>query len=269
MPTVQAIIDTILAAVPGAPFPETVDVIHAGDPAQEVTGVVTTFLATGAVLQQAVDAGANFVITHESPYYNHRQLPDWLANDPVYLAKRQFIADHHLVVWRLHDAWHRHQPDGIVTGVVRALGWTAYADPASPDRITLPAQPLADLADHVRRKLGCRRAHVVGRPDMPCSKIALLVGFPGSERQIAALQGDVDVLITGEMHEWETCEYVRDAIDQGLSKALIVTGHEVSEEAGMAYLVDWLRPRFPAVPITHIPSGDPFAGRLETPNASR
>ncbi len=261
MLTVQAVIDTILAAVPGAPFPDTVDLLHGGDPAQAVTGIVTTFLATCELLQQAVDQGANLVITHESPYYQHRQLPDWLANDPVYLAKRQFIADHGLAIWRFHDAWHRHQPDGILTGVARALGWSGYADPASPTRFNLPPLPFADLADQVRVALGDSRARVIGRPDMPCRKVALLVGFPGSDRQIAALQGDIDVLITGESHEWETPEYLRDAVYQGLSKALIVTGHQVSEEAGMAYLVDWLRSRFPALRIMHLPSGDPFAAR--------
>lgn len=258
MPTIQAMIDDILTAIPGAPFAQTVDTIKAGDPAQEVTGVVTTFLATYEVLQMTVEAGANFVISHESPYYIHQALPAWLENDPVYRAKWQFITDHQLVIWRFHDYWHRHQPDGILIGVAQALGWSDYADPTSTNVFNLPTLPFSDLVAQVDKRLGCWRTRVVGHADMPCSKVALLVGFPGSERQIAALQGDIDVLVTGETHEWETCEYVRDAIDQGLSKALIVTGHQISEEAGMAYLVDWLRPRFPGVPITHIPSGDPF-----------
>ncbi len=84
------------------------------------------------------------------------------------------------------------------------------------------------------------------------------MGAPGGEWQIKALSGEIDVLIAGEINEWETPEYVRDARAQGLAKALIVTGHEVSEEAGMAYLAEWLRDRIPDVPITHIPSGDPF-----------
>jgi hypothetical protein len=52
MPTIQAVIDNILTSIPNAPFAETVDVIKTGDPAQEVTGIVTTFLATQAVLQR-------------------------------------------------------------------------------------------------------------------------------------------------------------------------------------------------------------------------
>ena len=39
------------------------------------------------------------------------------------------------------------------------------------------------------------------------------------------------------------------------AKALIVTGHAPSEEAGMAYLAEWLRERVPGVPVAHIPHG--------------
>ena len=49
-------------------------------------------------------------------------------------------------------------------------------------------------------------------------------------------------------------QYVRDAMCLGKNKALIVTGHAASEEAGMAYLAEWLRERIPDVPITHIPN---------------
>jgi hypothetical protein len=45
---------------------------------------------------------------------------------------------------------------------------------------------------------------------------------------------------------------------QGRNRALIVTGHANSEEPGMRWLVDWLRPKFPGVSIQHVPVGDPF-----------
>ena len=41
---------------------------------------------------------------------------------------------------------------------------------------------------------------------------------------------------------WDTTEYVRDAIAMGQPKALVMIGHEKSEEAGMKYLREslWL-----------------------------
>lgn len=255
MATVQQIIDTILKDIPGAPFSETVDTIKTGDPSQEVTGIITTFLASSEVLQRAVELGANFVITHEPTFYNHLDETRWLARDPVYLAKRKFIDDHRLVIWRFHDYWHSHQPDGIMTGVLRALGWESVTD--NSYTIQLPAVPLRDLVLHVKNSLGAHTVRVMGPPDMLCQKIAFLVGAPGGKYQISALGGDIDVLITGEIHEWETSEYVRDALYLNQHKALVIVGHELSEEPGMAYLAKWLEALIPGLPVTHVPTGDP------------
>ena len=68
----------------------------------------------------------------------------------------------------------------------------------------------------------------------------------------------MDALVCGEINEWETCEYVRDAERAGIAKGLIVVGHAASEEGGMAYLAEWLRERAPGIPITHVPAGDPL-----------
>jgi len=55
-----------------------------------------------------------------------------------------------------------------------------------------------------------------------------------------------------------TVEYVRDAADAGLRKAIILLGHCVSEEAGMRYLASWLGELLPDVPVEFLPAGDPF-----------
>ncbi len=256
--TIQSVIDTILQAVPGAPFADTVDTVKCGDPPQAVTGIVTTFLANCDVLQRAIDLGANFVITHEPTFYNHLDETGWLQDDPVYQAKRKLITDHELVIWRFHDTWHSHQPDGIITGVLRALGWEAYRNAETPYAVRIPPVALRDLVTHIKTGLGVHTARVVGPPEMTCHTVGLLVGSPGGQWQIGALGGGVDVLLTGEINEWETCEYVRDAVFHDQDKALVIVGHALSEEPGMAYLVEWLRERIPGVAVTHVPTGDPF-----------
>src|SRR5688572_25353748 len=103
MTTVQQVIDTLLKDIPIAPIPETVDTLKTGDPAQEVTGIVATFLASVEVIRQTIDLGANLIITHEPTFYNHLDKTDWLADDPVYQAKRRLLDDHQIAVWRFHD----------------------------------------------------------------------------------------------------------------------------------------------------------------------
>ena len=67
-----------------------------------------------------------------------------------------------------------------------------------------------------------------------------------------------DVMVVGEVAEWETSEYIRDATFAGRNRSLIILGHAVSEEPGMSYLVEWLKPKVPSVPIHHVPAQDPF-----------
>lgn len=254
---IQEIIDGILAETPYKTGDQTVDTVKSGNAQDGVQGIVTTFLASYEVLEQAVAAGANFIITHEPTFYNHRDETEWLASDPVYMAKRRYIDEHKLVIWRFHDYWHKHRPDGITTGFVRAVGWQSYLENDGLEICNLPSMPLAGVVTHLKRQLGATGVRVIGDDAMICRRAALLLGACGGHPQITALgRPDVDVVICGEVHEWETNEYVRDAVRLGAQKALIVLGHAASEEAGMSYLAERLRERIPGVIITHVATGD-------------
>lgn len=259
MTTIRAVIDTILKAIPGALTQDTVDTIKVGDAEQPVTGIATTFLASQAVLQKAVALGANLVITHEPTFYNHLDQVGWLEQDPVYLTKRQLIEDNRLVIWRFHDNWHIHQPDGLLTGIVKQLGWEAFVDPEMPAIFKLPPIALQNLVNLIKAKLGIRTLRLIGDPALTCQRVGILVGAWGGMNQIGFLSHfQPDVLVVGEIAEWETSEYIRDAVAQGRRTGLIITGHANSEEPGMNWLVEWLKPHFPGLPVHHVPVGDPF-----------
>src|ERR1041384_7394424 len=101
--TIQEAINTIIAGVPGALFPETVDTVKLGDPSQPITGIITTFLATYEVIEKAVELKANLIIAHEPTFYNHADKTDWLQNNAAYQAKRRLVEENGLVIWRFHD----------------------------------------------------------------------------------------------------------------------------------------------------------------------
>src|SRR3954467_5710474 len=61
--TAQAVVDRVKQRVGVAWSSDEVDTFKAGDPSTVVTGIVTTSMATLEVLQKAVQAGANLVIT--------------------------------------------------------------------------------------------------------------------------------------------------------------------------------------------------------------
>ncbi len=261
--TIRQVIDTILTEVSALPYPQTVDTIKAGDPSRPVTGIVTTFIATWEVISRAAALGANLIITHEATFYSDRDDMDWLRGDPVYTAKAQLIEQHGIVIWRFHDFWHLYHPDGILTGLLKALGWESYvltlADPQRSYVCHVPAIRLIELAQMLKTQLGLSAVRVIGPDDMLCSRVWMLPGSPPSQLEIGALgREDIDVVVVGEVNEWETPEYVRDAQHMGHSRGLIILGHANSEEAGMHWLAEWLRPHFPDVTVTHIPAGDPL-----------
>ena len=259
MQTIQNVIDLILDEIPDAPWDGSVDTIKSGNPKAEVKGIVTTFMATRPVIEDALGAGANFIITHEPTYFNHEDHVDWLEGDRVYQAKRELIEQSGVTIWRFHDYWHTYKPDGIQTGLARALGWEAYQDAEQDSIYNLPSMSLAQVVEHLKERLSLDRVRVVGNLEMVCKKVAGMVGSPPNEWLLKVLQNsEIDTLICGETAEWQVCEYARDSNAVGIPKAVIVAGHEPTEEPGMAYLASWLKERLPDVPIRHISSGNPL-----------
>lgn len=257
--TVKEIIDIILKEIPGAPFNETVDTLKSGSLDQPVTGIISSSFATVSIIERAVALKANFIIVHEPTFYNHRDDTDWLKGNDVYEYKMSLLEKHKIAVWPFHDYWHSHRPDGVQTGVLEALGWTQYADKTEPHIVTLPSTSLKQLVATVKSKLGIQMVRVIGDSSQPCKRIALLPGAAGGRRQITAINEiKPDLVIVGELSEWETSEYVRDARAMGKNLALIVLGHAVSEEPGMKWLVPWLQPKVPGLTIIHVPAQNPL-----------
>jgi putative NIF3 family GTP cyclohydrolase 1 type 2 len=257
--TASEVMQRVIAATGATPPANTIDTLKAGDPNTMVTGIVTTFMDTYPVLEKAVASGKNLIITHEPTFYNHVDDQAPLVDDPVEQQKLAYIREHHLVVWRFHDTWHLRQPDGILVGMVEEFGWKAYQNGTDPHLFTFPYTTVKQIAARLQASTKARAIRIVGDPAMQVTGVALLPGASGSDKQIKALERDnVQLLVAGEAREWETVPYVQDAAAQGRHKAIILLGHEVSEEAGMEECARWIRTLFPGVPVDFIPAGEPF-----------
>jgi putative NIF3 family GTP cyclohydrolase 1 type 2 len=241
---------------------DTVDTFKAGDPDTPVTGIAVTMMATLDVLQRAAAAGDNLIITHEPTFFDHldkaEQLPE-KDNDAVLAAKRLFISQHNLVIWRFHDHWHERTPDGIEAGMVHALGWEKFQDAHNQYLFDIPETPLEKLASDIKRELGIHIVRVVGDPALRVTKVAMAPGAAGFSNHAKALEmPGVQTLVIGEAQEWETVEYVADAATEGKQKSLIILSHIPSEQAGMEECTRWLKTFVTEAPIQFIPAREPF-----------
>ena len=238
---------------------ETVDRILAGDPDSVVRGIAVTMMATLDVIERAVAAGKNFIITHEPTFYVHQDTTNEIQDDPTLKYKLDFIRKHNMAIFHFHDHWHGHKPDGIATGMMQQLGWEKNVDPDNPKQFTFSGEPLAHFSRTIQARLKDRTIRVVGDPRLPVKRVLASWGFVGRMPGISWFaRPDVDVFIVGETREWELVEYACDSITAGNKKALILLGHVVSEQGGMIYCADWLRSFIPEVPIEFIPDREPF-----------
>ncbi|MEN0056983.1 MAG: Nif3-like dinuclear metal center hexameric protein [Mucilaginibacter sp.] len=255
--TVGQIMDLFINKVPGAPLNPTVDTLKSGSRDIKVTGIVTTMFATIEVINKAIALGANFIIAHEPTFYNHQDETAWLAGDDVYSYKADLLKQHHIAVWRNHDHIHRLNPDGVRMGLLKQLNWESYYDASVSEVLTLPDASLSALIQHLKQKLSISQVRYIGNPNQICKKILLMPGASGGTRQIQAMgKYKPDVLICGEIQEWETAEYVRDAQAKGDKLSLIVLGHIASEEPGSEFMAGWLKENVPGIKTTHIPANN-------------
>jgi len=257
--TAEEITQTIIKKTGAAKVPHTVDVIIEGNPETPVTGIITCMFATMGVLQEAVEKDCNLIITHEPTYYNGLDRKESFKDDPVFLEKQQFIQDHKLVVWRFHDYIHRLKPDGIVTGMARKFGWGKNQDTENPKKFVFPEMTLNALLKDMKSTFPDNGFYVVGEPEMKLSTVMFIAGASGTQAHLKQLRKpEVDVVVAGEVPQWETYEYVRDAVDQGRKKAIVFIGHINSEAAGMQYCADWLGEFITDIPIHYVDCGSSY-----------
>jgi putative NIF3 family GTP cyclohydrolase 1 type 2 len=257
--TAGQVIATIIKNTGSRVIPNTVDVIKEGDPKTQVTGIVTCMFATMDILKEAIARNCNLLVVHEPLYYNHLDDTRSLQSDPVYLEKHRFITDHKLVIWRFHDYIHSMKPDGIETGIVNKLGWKDYLVEGSSNQFLFPETTLNELLNKLKQVFPKVAFYVVGNPDMKLKNVRLAVGAPGSARHISLLEDkNVDVVIAGESPQWETYEYMRDAVEQGRNKAIIFIGHINSEESGMDFCSTWMRSFIKDIPVCFLEGGPSF-----------
>ena len=289
-----------------------VDTFKAGDPSTVVTGVVTTSMATIDVLQKAVQAGANLVITAAPTFYSRADVstpgargfgaglaagrgqppargagagpgggagPAAAASpgpaaasgpgtgasapmppappmpqsvvpagraaapaapatppppDPVYAGKNDFIAKHKLVVFRLTQHWNQRKPDPRAQGLAAAMGWTKskVGDDVAL-RYEVPPITLDALASQLKKALGTRGGiRAIGDPATMVRRIGLLPGYSLIQASIA-MMSTVDVILAGEVQEWESATYAQDVAFAGIKKGFISIGRVVNEAPGM------------------------------------
>ncbi|NLM61028.1 MAG: hypothetical protein GX193_03010 [Clostridiales bacterium] len=241
------------------------DVLHFGDPENEVHKIGTTFMVTMDVIQKAQAQGIDMIITHEPSNCGGLDFTMPLPLNRITEAKRDLIEKSGINIWRFHDGMHYQKPDLIYMGWMKELGWENYVVPGpNCHEFRIPETDVKSIVELLKERLHIRVPRVIGDPDLKVSKVGVLVGGGGqglgnpNMPMEFLLDHDLDLLILGDITELIMCAFWKDALALGLQKAAIVIGHHKSEECGMKYLAEWLASLLPDIPVTFLESEDCF-----------
>lgn len=252
---IHNVIDALVSPVDH--LESTVDWLLYGDYHTEVTGIVTAFSMSHYILDKAASLGANLIITHEGVSYSHdHDFKRLLSHDSVWNEKEKSIHSSRMNIFRFHDYWHHYKPDGITNGLLQVLNWQEYVVKHQPSYaiVEIPCMTMSDMIDYIKLQLNIPYVRALYHPNVKCRRIGVLVGYRGNGKTVIPLfeKENLDLVIYGEGPEWETPEYVRDAIYQKKYKALIVLGHAESELSGMWTLKNHLKSIFPNIEVHHL-----------------
>ena len=233
---------------------KTSDGLVFGDGEREVKTVAVTIIASPNVIRRARELGADMILTHEPTFATV------LAGeaDGVVAAKRALCEEVGIPIVRLHDHMHFTDVDKINLGVLSRLSLTGLFDGQKTFTLHTP-MTAADLVAQICRDLSLAHPRYIGKPDQPVRTLSLLFGAWGDARILAEFsRPEVDLVIIGEGCEYNICEYVRDAVELGTPKGLLILGHMGSEKAGMEYLADKMAELMPTVRAIYIDAGEVY-----------
>ena len=246
------------------------DGFKAGQPSAVVKGIATTSMATLDVLKQAVKANANLILTYEPTFYGRQDAqprPEGApgrgpagfgADDPVLKAKQEFIEKNHLVVFRLRDHWQARKENDMLTAFAGALGWAKRQVKTGDALYEVPPASAENIVAMIRERLKLRAGlRAVGDRKATVRRVLLQPGAM-TTATMWSRYSEVDMIVAGEVREWENTHYAADMFTAGEKRVLVTVGRVVSEEPGMRACADWLKTVVKGVPVSWIDAGDPY-----------
>lgn len=204
----------------------------------EVARIVGGVTASLALIEAAVDAGADALLVHHGWF--------WKGEDArvrgIKQRRLRLLLQHGISLFAYHLPLDAHAEFGNNAQLARVLdirsdgvlGAGARTDLVLHGRLTAPLAP-ASFAQHIAARLGRAPLHIDGGPDVICT-VAWCTGAAQDYIDVAAAAG-IDAYISGEISE-RTTHVAREA---GIH--YFAAGHHATERYGVQALGAHLRER--------------------------
>jgi putative NIF3 family GTP cyclohydrolase 1 type 2 len=252
--------------------------IECGDGSANVTGIATVWTPSIEVLQKAIAANHNFIVSMQPPFWVEtgtvktevslgRPSAKALAGSQAYEQKKKLIDDHGLVIWRFNENYVTLPGNPRLQGLAHTLGYKEHEDTPATQKLaeigagvyTIPEVSLMELAEKARDRANAKALRILGDPAVKVKSVVLKPGYI-TDADIMAMVHDrnADVVVCGEACEWEAFEYAEDWITADWGKGMIMLGRAASEDPGARELAAWMKTFVTEVPVTGFAVGEPF-----------
>lgn len=202
---------------------------------ERVRHVVTGVTASLALLDAALDAGADMVLVHHGYF--------WRGEDPRVVGPRRrrlkMLLDHDINLFGYHLPLDAHPELGNNAQLAKRLGLKADGRFGEQDLGWIgsaAAGTVADLANVIGNALG-RRPMLIGDPEQEVSRVAWCTGAAQNSFE-QAIGAGASVYLSGEISE-QTVHLARES-----GVAYLACGHHATERYGVQALGEYLSTQF-------------------------
>jgi len=230
----------------------------------EVRGIATAWIPTNSSLRYAEKRGLNLFITHEGAFYP-KEGP-FLYNGEVPFSiktlieeKMRLMDELGITLLRCHDTWDRMPEIGIVDAWATFLNFESEIRPTeSYYKICLigehTVENLAKVILEKVRQLGQNAVLVFGDLHQKVSRMAVGTGAITNLVAMHKLGADVILATDDGINSQSSGFWAIDA-----SIPLLVVNHATSEIPGMRAMANYLKMKFPGLPVEYVDVEFPYS----------
>lgn len=251
---INRIISTLNKEADWVDFNNTRDVVLFGDANQIVKNVGVCWVATIPAIEQAIEKGINFIISHENCFYQEgTKLPKELLESKQ--KKRQLLEKHNICVYRCHDVWDKIPDIGV------ADTWSSIIDLPFVKRDLnsfnsfsyFKSMTVKEIAKKIARALspfGQKTVTVLGDLNQTVKSCGIGTGAATDVFSLVRENVECVVLSDDGSSNWIAGQY---CIDNKIP--LIIVHHSISEIPGIEKIVDFIRKEFPSLYVDYLKEG--------------
>lgn len=235
---VKHVLDAVWDMAPQALAEEWDNVgLLAGHPEASVSKVLCALDLTMDTLQEAIEAGAEMIVTHHPILFRGRK--NLREDDPEGAVLAELVRSR-IALIAMHTNFDNANP-GVNDALAAALDMQDIAVAGEP---AMRVGSIAPVALHELVRQTAQKLNTVvrsyGNPNRVISRIAVM-GGSGGDYYRAAIAAGAEAFITGEIGY----HFALNAVDEGL--CILEAGHDSTERPAVKRIADGLRQRLEIV----------------------